>query len=94
MKIKYFPQLSLIVAFITLSTTAVSQNLKITGTVYDSSGSIALQKSVVSLVRLNDSSLVSFQRTGAAGTFEFEVPLDTFIVIIEHPQFDSKTLYV
>ena len=51
-------------------------------------------KAVVSLVRLNDSILVDYYRTNQSGEFNFNVPLDTFYLLIEHPQFEAKTLYV
>jgi hypothetical protein len=70
------------------------QTLKITGQVNDSTGTNALNKAVVSLVRLNDSLLVDFVRTNTSGQFQFNVPLDTFYLLIEHPQFEAKTMYV
>lgn len=71
-----------------------AQQLKITGIVNDSSGLNQLEKASVSLVRLNDSILVDFYRTQNDGSFSFQVPLDTFYLLIDHPQFESKTLYV
>ncbi|NBP30152.1 MAG: carboxypeptidase regulatory-like domain-containing protein, partial [Flavobacteriia bacterium] len=71
-----------------------AQVMTISGIVNDSSGNVLLPKAVVSLIRLNDSTLVDFQRTGEKGTFYFDVELDTFMVLIEHPQFEPKTLYV
>ncbi|NDB35306.1 MAG: carboxypeptidase regulatory-like domain-containing protein, partial [Flavobacteriia bacterium] len=77
-----------------LCSASFAQTISISGTVNDSSGTIPLQKAVVSLVRLNDSTLLDFQRTTENGNFHFAVPIDTFILIFEHPQFESKTLYV
>ena len=71
-----------------------AQTLRISGIVNDSTGNKTLDKAVVSLVRLNDSTLMDYQRTGTDGSFQFHTSLDTFFILIEHPQFDSKTLYV
>ena len=80
--------------FFFASVLTFGQNIKISGVVNDSSGTQQLSKAVVSLVRLNDSLLVNFVRTSADGRFIFNAPLDTFYLLIEHPQFESKTLYV
>lgn len=84
----------LIFFLLLLCSRSFAQTISISGTVNDSSGTIPLQKAVVSLVRLNDSTLVNFQRTTENGNFYFAVPLDTFMLLFEHPQFESKTLYV
>lgn len=85
-----------LVLLLLLSTSFVSlsQNIRISGVVNDSTGLKKLDKAVVSLVRLNDSILVDYYRTNANGEFNFNVPLDTFYLLIEHPQFETKTLYV
>ncbi|MEY3048073.1 MAG: hypothetical protein RL365_111, partial [Bacteroidota bacterium] len=80
--------------FISTSSFLFGQNMKISGVVNDSSGVNKLNKAVVSLVRLNDSILVDYYRTNQTGEFNFNVPLDTFYLLIEHPQFEAKTLYV
>ena len=80
--------------FISTSSFLFGQNIKISGVVNDSSGVNKLNKAVVSLVRLNDSILVDYYRTNQTGEFNFNVPLDTFYLLIEHPQFEAKTLYV
>lgn len=70
------------------------QKMTITGTVFDSTGINKLSKASVSLVRLNDSVLVDFTRSNTEGSFSFQTEIDTFYLLIEHPQFDNKTLYV
>ncbi|NBN98428.1 MAG: hypothetical protein EBV19_04200, partial [Flavobacteriia bacterium] len=70
------------------------QQMSISGSINDSTGVSTLNKAVVSLIRLNDSTLLDFQRTRDDGNFRFNVSLDTFMLLIEHPQFESKTLYV
>jgi len=83
-----------ILLFTGFSTISFGQQIKINGIVHDSSGTKQLNKAVVSLVRLNDSVLVDYYRTNETGGFTFTAPLDTFFMLIEHPQFESKTLYV
>ncbi len=92
---KNFKHLGLVLLLL-LSTSFVSlsQNIRISGVVNDSTGLKKLDKAAVSLVRLNDSILVDYYRTNASGEFNFNVPLDTFYLLIEHPQFEAKTLYV
>jgi hypothetical protein len=92
---KTFKHLGLVLLLL-LSTSFVSlsQNIRISGVVNDSTGLKKLDKAVVSLVRLNDSILVDYYRTNASGEFNFNIPLDTFYLLIEHPQFEAKTLYV
>jgi hypothetical protein len=83
-----------LVLLLSTSFVSLSQNIRISGVVNDSTGLKKLDKAVVSLVRLNDSILVDYYRTNASGEFNFNVPLDTFYLLIEHPQFEAKTLYV
>ena len=92
---KTFRHLGLVlVLLLSTSFVSLSQNIRISGVVNDSTGLKKLDKAVVSLVRLNDSILVDYYRTNASGEFNFNVPLDTFYLLIEHPQFEAKTLYV
>ena len=72
-----------------------SQNMKITGTVYDSTGEKPLYQAVAMAVRVKDSLLLAFDRTNENGTFILkDFPADTFSLIIAHPRFDNKTYYI
>ena len=69
--------------------------MKVTGTVYDSTGVKPIKNAMVMGVRMKDSLLLGFTRTDAKGAFElsgFEV--DTFSLIIDHPSVDDKTYYM
>ncbi len=71
------------------------QKMKITGTVYDTSGNIKLPEVVIMSVRMKDSLLLKSTRTKEDGTFELSnFPVDTFSLIIEHPLFEPKTYYI
>lgn len=71
-----------------------AQTISITGTVYDSTGTTSLSKSSVSLVRLNDSLLIDFMRSDERGNFKFNAPMDSFYLLVEHPQFAPKIMYI
>ena len=72
-----------------------SQNMKITGTVYDSTGAKPLYQAVAMVVRVKDSLLLAFDRTNENGAFILkDFPADTFSLIIAHPRFDNKTYYI
>jgi hypothetical protein len=71
-----------------------AQSISIKGNVFDSTGTQVLSKASVSLVRLNDSLLIDFMRSDAAGSFSFNAPMDSFYLLVEHPQFDPKIMYI
>ncbi len=90
-----FMKFSLVMFAFLLSVSAFGQEMKVTGTVYDSTGVKPLKNAMVMGVRMKDSLLLGFARTGQDGTFElsgFEV--DTFSLIIDHPDMDDKTYYM
>lgn len=69
--------------------------MNISGNVYDTSGNKALENVSVLTVRIKDSLLLTATRTKKDGSFVIDnFPIDTFSLIIEHPQFESKTYYI
>jgi hypothetical protein len=69
--------------------------MKLAGTVYDSTGTKPVLNAVAMAVRVKDSLLLGFARTDYQGKFQlngFEV--DTFSLIISHPNYDDKTYYI
>ena len=69
--------------------------MKITGTVFDSSGVKPLSQSLVMAVRVRDSILLNFTRTDKNGFFDLKnVPIDTFSLQILSPGFDRKIYYI
>ena len=72
-----------------------AQEMKIQGTVYDSTGTQPLNQAMVMAVRVRDSVLLGFTRSGTDGTFDMKgVQIDTFSLIIEHLGHDPKTYYI
>ncbi len=74
---------------------SAEEHMVVKGTVYDTSGVRPVQSAVVMAIRLRDSLLLSFQRTDAQGKFDLKgVPLDTFSLVIAHPDFDDKSYFI
>lgn len=72
-----------------------TQSMKVTGTVFDTSGVVPIESASVMAVRLRDSLLLGYTRTNINGSFtltHFEP--DTFNLVIEHPGLDEKTYYI
>lgn len=88
--------LLLIASFLIIcSQSVIGQTMKISGTIYDSSGIQPLNHAMIMAVRVKDSLLLSFTRSNAEGKFtltNFEA--DTFSMIVAHPRFDDKTYYI
>lgn len=75
--------------------TGYSQKMKITGTVYDSTGTQPISDAIAIAVRLKDSVLLDFTRSNEYGKFELKnVPIDTFNLIISHFRFDDRSYFI
>ena len=82
-------------SFLLLSFFGFSQKMNIKGIVFDSSGVKMLNNVSVLSVRIKDSLLLGATRTKFDGVFEFaNFPIDTFSLIIEHPEYEAKTYYI
>ena len=82
-------------SFFILSSTLFAQTMKVTGTVYDTTGIIPLERVSVIAVRLKDSLLLGYTRTNNDGFFELSgFPPDTFDLMIEYPGLDEKSYYI
>ncbi len=78
-----------------LTSFAWSQDMKVNGTVYDTTGTVPLKNAMAMAVRMKDSVLLGFTRTDKNGQFLLTgFPADTFALTIEHPNFDDKTYYI
>lgn len=74
---------------------ANAQKMSVSGKVLDTSGTVSLQNAMVMMVRIKDSMLVDFTRTDASGNFSLKnLDVDTFSLVISHPRFDEKTIYI
>ncbi len=91
----FFKRLFLSLVAFFICATAQAQNMKITGTLYDSSGTQPLHQAMIMAVRVKDSVLLGFTRSQKNGTFILTgFPIDTFSIVIAHPRFDDKFIYV
>lgn len=71
------------------------QKMKVTGTVYDSTGIRPIPRASAMAVRMKDSLLLGHTRTGSDGTFELSgFNIDTFTLIIASPGYDDKLYYM
>ena len=74
---------------------ANSQEMKVSGFVYDTTGVKPLRNVMVTAVRIKDSLLLGFDRTKADGSFVLKgFPIDTFSLTIEYPGLDDKIYYM
>ncbi len=72
-----------------------SQKMNISGVVFDTTGKKTLANISVLSVRIKDSLLLTFTRTKPDGSFSLtNFPIDTFSLIIEHPEYEAKTYYI
>lgn len=87
-------KLNLLFLFLTVQF-AFGQEMHVSGTVYDSTGSKPLFNSMVMAVRVRDSLLLGFTRTDKNGAFVLKgFEIDTFSLVVEHPAYDEKTYYI
>lgn len=78
-----------------LGSSAFAQEMSVKGTVYDTTGTRPLKNALAMAVRVSDSVLLDFQRTDANGQFEISgFDIDTFSLIISHPDADDKTYFI
>lgn len=72
-----------------------SQKMKISGTVYDSTGTRPIPNATAMAVRMKDSLLLGFKRTNFEGKFEMNsFNIDTFTLMITSPGYDDKLYYI
>ena len=85
----------LILVMISGSSIGWSQEMTVKGTVYDTTGQLPLKNAMVMAVRMKDSLLLGFTRTGVDGKFILNgFDIDTFSLIIDHPSTDEKIYYM
>lgn len=78
-----------------LSGPVFGQQMKITGTVYDTSGVKPLGKASIMAVRMKDSLLLGHTRSAYDGTFTLKgFPIDTFTMIVSSGGYDDKSYYI
>jgi hypothetical protein len=86
-------KLLLLAAMLFFSAT-YAQRMQVSGSVRDTGATNPLPNAVAMAVRLSDSVLVDFTRSGENGLFSLhDLPLDTYQVIISHPAF-AEAIYI
>ena len=80
---------------LSLVQSAWSQQMKLSGAIYDTSNVVPIKNVSVMALRLKDSVLLGFTRTDQMGSFVLTgFPIDTFQLIIEHPKLETRTFYI
>jgi hypothetical protein len=81
--------------FLFISFSSFAQQVEIKGSIFDSTGVQPLENALVMAIRMRDSIMVGFDRSAANGQFSIKnVGIDTFTLIISHPQFEDKKVFV
>jgi len=86
-------KISFIILFFS-ATYGVAQEMKIAGTLIDTTNHTSMQYSVAMAVRIKDSVLLGFSRANAQGRFELKLPIDTVQIIVSNPKFGDQYYYV
>lgn len=82
----------ILVAFLFFSFGISAQSIRLQGNAFDSTAKQGLPNVLLMAVKFSDSTLVNFTRTNKDGLLKpIKVPLDTYIVIMSHPNFSDKT---
>src|SRR6188508_800040 len=69
-----------------------SQQLKLSGSLADTSAKTPLQNGLLMVIKFKDSTLVGYRRSGTDGILKpLTVPRDTYIVVLSHPSFSDRT---
>ncbi len=81
--------------FVFIVHTGFAQQVEIKGNIFDSTGTEPLENALVMAVRMRDSIMVGFNRSSANGQFSIKnLGVDTFTLIISHPKFEDKKVFV
>jgi len=81
-----------VLLFLLCSLFSKSQSLRLLGNINDTASKGGLPNVLLMVLKFNDSTLVRSTRSNSSGIFKLvRVPLDTYIVILAHPNFSDKT---
>ena len=73
---------------------STGQNMRISGIVHDTVVDQPLPNSLATLIRIKDSVIIGFQRTGIDGKFTFDnLKIDTLQLLVSHPRFGEREYY-
>ncbi|HXB10629.1 MAG TPA: carboxypeptidase-like regulatory domain-containing protein, partial [Bacteroidia bacterium] len=81
--------------FLVFSLNTFSQKMTVSGTIEDTANKTPLKYAVIMAVRLKDSLLIKYTRPDINGFFKLaDIPIDTYQVVINHPQFAEKSFLI
>ena len=81
--------------FLLIAAQSHAQTMKVSGTVYDTTGIRPLPQALAMAVRMKDSLLLGFTRTDASGSFTLSgFKIDTFTLVVASPGYDDKSYYI
>jgi hypothetical protein len=81
-----------ILIFLLFSFFHKAQTLKFSGNINDTANNSGVPNVLLMALKFNDSSLVNYTRSNSQGVFKsIHVPVDTYLVILSHPNFSDKT---
>ncbi|PBQ30667.1 hypothetical protein CNR22_02385 [Sphingobacteriaceae bacterium] len=81
-----------VLLFLLASLFSKSQTLRLSGNIKDTASKGGLPNVLLMALKFSDSTLVKYTRSNSSGVFSpVRVPLDTYIVILSHPNFSDKT---
>lgn len=81
-----------VLLFFLLSLFSKAQMLRLSGNINDTASKSGMPNVLLMALKFSDSTLVSFTRTDNSGIFKsIKIPVDTYLVILSHPNFSDKT---
>ena len=81
--------------FLVFSLDTFSQKMTVSGTIEDTANRTPLKYAVIMAIRLKDSMLIKYTRPDINGFFKLaDIPIDTYQVVITHPQFAEKSFLI
>src|SRR5688572_16094203 len=82
----------LVLVLVLCSLLTKAQNLRLSGNTKDTTSASGLPNALLMTIRFTDSTLTGYTRANTEGIFTpIKVPLDTYLVIISHPNFSDRT---
>ncbi len=84
----------LILILLSANVFVMAQEMKISGTVIDTTSKVPLRYSTAMAIRIKDSVLLKYARTDENGRFDLITFIDTVQVIISNPRFGDQYYYV
>ncbi|MFT5600430.1 MAG: hypothetical protein ACI9N1_000665 [Flavobacteriales bacterium] len=86
---------AIVLLLVCLTAVSFSQSkIQLTGSIQDTTTNLGVKNAVIMAVRVSDSIIVDFTKSGFNGDFQLNIPRDTFQILFTHPKFDDKEFYI